>query len=88
MKTAYSGNSGSQDMDRKALGLSDPSILETTVSHEPFKVPLLDVPLEVWGHLHGRSEKAELLRSSDSGTVLCLVRIRVLEKRRCYGYLK
>ena len=48
MKTAYSGNSGSQDMDRKALGLSDPSILETTVSHEPFKVPLLDVPLEVW----------------------------------------
>ena len=39
MKTAYSGNSGSQDMDRKALGLSDPSILETTVSHEPFKVP-------------------------------------------------
>ena len=40
---------------------------------------VLDVPLEVWGHLHGRSEKAELLRSSDSGTVLCLVSIRVLE---------
>ena len=40
---------------------------------------VLDVPPEVWGHLHDRSEKAELLRSSDSGTVLCLVSIRVLE---------
>lgn len=40
MKTAYSGNSGSQDMDRKALGLSDPSILETTVSHEPFMIKI------------------------------------------------
>ena len=48
---------------------------------------VLDVPLEVWGHLHGRSEKAELLRSSGSGTVRCLVRIE-LGKRRCYGYLK
>ena len=41
--------------------------------------PLLDVPPKVRGHLHGRSEKAELLRSSDSGTVLCVVSIRVLE---------
>ena len=33
-------NSGSQDMDRKALGLSDRSILETTVSQELFMIKI------------------------------------------------